>query len=42
MSISNQIFSSTIAGLNSLKNLLVTEGEKLVSNSLIKIILIHF
>ena len=31
MSVSNQIYSSTIAGLNPLKNLLVSEGEKLVS-----------
>ena len=31
MSVSNQIYSSTIAGgLNPLKNLLVSEGEKLV------------
>ena len=35
MSVSNQIYSSTIAGLNSIKNVLVTEGEKLVSISLI-------
>ena len=31
MSVSNQIYSSTINGLNPLKNLLVSEGEKLVS-----------
>jgi hypothetical protein len=31
MSVSNQIYSSTVAGLNPLKNVLVSEGEKLVS-----------
>ena len=41
MSVSNQIYSSTVAGLNPLKNLLVAEGEKLVSNKLIKISFFH-
>ena len=31
MSVSNQIYSSSIGGLNPLKNILVNEGEKLVS-----------
>ena len=35
MSVSNQIYTSTIAGLNPLKNLLAAEGEKLVSINLI-------
>ena len=33
MSVSNQMYSSTI-GLNPLKNLLVTEGEKLVRKNI--------
>ena len=32
VSISNQAYSSTVGASNSLKNLLVSEGEKLVSN----------
>ncbi len=42
MSVSNQIYSSTIGGINPLKNLLATEGEKLVSiylNNYINILL---
>ena len=31
MSVSNQIYSSTLGGSNPLKNLLASEGEKLVS-----------
>jgi hypothetical protein len=31
MSVSNQIYSSTLGGLNPVKNLLSGEGEKLVS-----------
>ena len=31
MSVSNQLLSSTIGGLNPLKNLLASEGEKLVN-----------
>ena len=32
MSVSNQIYSSSLDGGNPLKNLLATEGEKLVRN----------
>jgi hypothetical protein len=32
MSVSNQIYSSSLGGGNPIKNLLATEGEKLVSN----------
>ena len=31
MSVSNQIYSSTIGGINPNKNILVSEGEKLVN-----------
>ena len=31
MSVSNQVYSSTIGGINPLKNLLASEGEKLVN-----------
>ena len=33
MSVSNQIYSSSLGGANPLRNLLATEGEKLVSNN---------
>ena len=37
MSVSNQIYSSSLGGVNPLKNLLASEGEKLVSYILYKI-----
>ena len=39
MSVSNQIYSSSLGGSNPLKNLLAAEGEKLVRNNLIKILI---
>jgi hypothetical protein len=33
MSVSNPIYSSSLVGINPLRNLLAAEGEKLVSNN---------